>query len=259
MKVVKVKKVVIHINIIIALVFSASLYAQTPSQLFEVGNAHYAEGRYQEAIDAYRNVLDSDMESAALYYNLANAHYKLNNVAPSIYYYEKAKLLNPTDTEIKNNAQFAQKMKIDAITPLPENIFKKWHNTILNLLTTDGWAYTTLVFVFLFIVLFLGYYFTTRPTTKRALFVTFSFSLLFAGLSLMFAYSAFAKAEKNNPAIVFAAESQVKSEPNLASSDAFVLHEGTKVIVLDSVKNWQKILLADGKKGWIQAADLKEL
>ncbi|TVZ52803.1 tetratricopeptide repeat protein [Dokdonia sp. Hel_I_53] len=259
MKAFKEKSSIQQIITILILVSTASLYAQAPSQIFEMGNAHYAEGRYQEAIDTYRKILDSDLESAGLYYNLANAHYKLNNVAPSIYYYEKAKLLDPTDNEINNNAQFAQKMKIDGITPLPESIFKKWHSSILNFLTIDGWAYTTVFFVFLFVVLFVSYYFVSQSATKRILFLSFTVSLIIAGISLMFAYNAFAKAEKDNPAIVFAIESQVKSEPNLRSTDAFTLHEGTKVMILDTVKNWNQIRIADGKTGWIQAADVKKL
>ena len=245
------------IAILILMVFQVA--AQTPAQLFEQGNKHYADGRYQEAVDAYKKALDSDQESAAIYYNLANAHYKLTNIAPSIYYYEKAKQLAPGDKEIRNNASFAQKMKIDAITPLPENTFKRWFNNILNLMTTDGWGYTTVVLVFLFVAFFLAYYFSFGTSKKRTFFVGSFLSLLLGIFALVFAYNAFAKAEKDNPAIVFAVEVEVKSEPNLASTEAFTLHEGTKVMVLESVENWKKILLVDGKTGWIPATDIREL
>lgn len=233
--------------------------AQTPQQLFEEGNKQYAAGAYQDAVDAYKKVIDSDQVSAAVYYNIANAHYKLNNVAPSVYYYEKAKQLAPADKDIRNNASFAQKMKIDAIIPLPENTLKKWFNTILNLMTTDGWAYATVIMAFLFVAFFLAYYFSFSSGKKRAFFVGSFLSLLIAGLSLVFAYNAFAKAEKDKPAIVFAAKSEVKSEPKLASTQAFILHEGTKVMILESVENWKKIILADGKTGWIPATDIREL
>lgn len=252
----------IVINYLVVTVFMlAAIFttAQTPEQLFEQGNSHYADGQFQEAIDAYKKVLDTNQESAAVYYNLANAHFKLNNVAPSIYYYEKAKRLAPADQEIKNNASFADKMTIDAITPLPENTFKKWYNSVLNLLTTDGWAYATVLFVLLCTLLFLGYYFTVNSSKKRALFVLSIVSLLLAVFSILFAFSAFAKISKDKPAIVFAKESQVKGEPTLASQEAFLLHEGTKVMVLEAVDNWKKILLADGRTGWIPTTDIREL
>ncbi len=246
------------VGLIVLLAFF-NLEAQTPEQSFEAGNTQYAEGRFQEAIDAYKKVLDSGQESAALYFNLANANYKLNNIAPSVYYYEKALRLDPTDTDVKNNIQFAEKMKIDAITPLPENTVKKWFNSVLNLLTVDGWAYATILFVFLFVILFVAYYFTFGSGKKRALFTTSFLSLMFAILSLVFAYNAFAKAEKDKPAIVFSKEVDVKAEPNLSSPKSFTLHEGTKVMILDTENNWKRVQLADGKSGWIPISDIKEL
>jgi len=233
--------------------------AQTAEQHFAQGNSHYANGQFQEAIDAYKKVLDNNQESAAVYYNLANAHFKLNNVAPSIYYYEKATQLAPADQEIKNNASFAEKMTIDAITPLPKNVFKKWHNNVLTLLTTDGWAYATVIFVVLCTLLFLGYYFTPSTGKKRALFVTSLLSFILAGCSLFLAYSAYAKIAKDRSAIVFAKESKVKSESNNSSEEVFLLHEGTKVMILETADNWKKILLADGRTGWISTTDIREL
>ena len=59
-------------------------------------------------------------------------------------------------------------------------------------------------------------------------------------------------------AIVFAQESDVKSEPNLRSESAFQLHEGTKIQVIDRYKDtWVKIQLDNGKTGWIPIEDIK--
>ena len=88
----------------------------------------YNEGKYAEAISLYESILATKKHSAALYFNLANAHYKLNHIAPSIYYYEKALQLNPNDSDIKNNLAFAQNMTIDAINDVPEVGFSKLIN-----------------------------------------------------------------------------------------------------------------------------------
>jgi tetratricopeptide (TPR) repeat protein len=253
------KKFLTHILLAVFLGIVSFGHAQTLEATFEKANKHYADGQYQEAIDGYMKVTDGGQESAALYYNLANAHYKLNNVAPANYYFEKALRLAPGDSEIRNNATFAENMRIDAIEPLPENMFTKWFNSILNLFTADGWAYTTVIFVFAFVLLFLGYYFTFGAGRKRLFFITAFSSLILGVCSLVFAYSAFAKAEKDRPAIVFSTKSEVKSEPNLGSTNAFTLHEGTKVLVLEDIKNWKRIQLVDGKSGWILSEDLREL
>ena len=65
--------------------------------------------------------------------------------------------------------------------------------------------------------------------------------------------------ENEKPAIVFAETAPVKSEPKTASPDAFILHEGTKVYILESIANWKKIELTDETTGWIESSAIKEL
>ncbi len=123
----------------------------------------------------------------------------------------------------------------------------------------DGWAKTAVILIVLFVILFIVYYFTYSTSKKRIAFVTSNISLLLAIVSLAFAFHKFKLVEKDQPAIVFAQETKIKSEPNLRSSEAFVLHEGTKVQVLDTVSNWKKIKLSDGKTGWVMNDDIKML
>jgi SH3-like domain-containing protein len=51
----------------------------------------------------------------------------------------------------------------------------------------------------------------------------------------------------------------VKAEPKAESSDAFTLHEGTKVEVMENLDNWRRIALPDGTDGWIMESSIKEL
>lgn len=55
-----------------------------------------------------------------------------------------------------------------------------------------------------------------------------------------------------NSAIVFAATVTVKSAPQDNSNDLFVLHEGTKVEVTETLGEWKKIRIADGNVGWLR-------
>ena len=145
------KKFLIHIILGLLIGHSFLANAQTAEASFDKANTHYADGQYQEAVDAYMKVVEAGLESVALYYNLGNAHYKLNNVASANYYYEKAKRLAPNDSDIRNNVAFAENMRIDAIDPLPENTFKNWFNSVLSIFTVDGWAYTTVIFIIAFV------------------------------------------------------------------------------------------------------------
>ena len=127
--------------------------------LFAEANTLYNDGKYNEAIEKYEAILESNQHSEALYFNLANAHYKLDNIAPSIYYYEKALLLNPNDEEIRNNLRFAQNMTIDAIDTVPEVGFSRIYKNIVNSFSAAKWAITAVISVFAFVIVFMWYYF----------------------------------------------------------------------------------------------------
>ncbi|MBQ0768778.1 MAG: tetratricopeptide repeat protein [Bizionia sp.] len=248
-----------HVFFIITLFVSSFALAQS-SALFEQGNALYNDGKYAEALDKYTAVLEeSNKHSAALYFNIANAHYKLNHIAPSIFYYEKAKLLAPNDKEIENNLAFAKNMTIDAIAVIPEVGLAKYVKSLTQKLSYNNWAKMSIGFVVLFVALFLLYYFSQSTTGKRLFFTgsIISALLVFAALSLTIHNYNLSK--KDNPAIVFAASSSIKTEPNPRSEEAFTLHEGTKVQILDTLSDWNKIKLTDGKTGWIKKEDVKEL
>ncbi|PNQ75452.1 ion channel protein [Hanstruepera neustonica] len=240
------------------LIIGVSGFAQNMA-LFEEGNELYNDGKYQEAIEKYEAILDSDVHSAELYFNLGNAHYKLNHIAPSIYYYEKALLLSPTDKEIQNNLNFAENMTLDDIDVVPEVGISKVINKVSNGLSFDMWAYISVILVINFVLLFINYLMSKNSQSKRMSF-TFSLVCLFlAFAALTSAFNKYNLDKSNNPAIVFAQESRVKNEPNLRSEEAFRLHEGTKVQVLDTVDSWKKIKLSDGKTGWIPSQDIKLL
>lgn len=227
--------------------------------LFEQANDLYNKGDFEDAISNYESILESGEHSAALYYNLANAHYKLNHIAPSIYYFEKALQLAPKDKEIQNNIAFARNMTIDAIDKTPEIGFSKISKNVTTWLTFDLWAQLSVLLMVLFVVFYLVYYFNYGSTKKRLAFIAAMGFLILACCSVALAFNNRHLLENDRPAIVFAKESLVKSEPNLRSSESFKLHEGTKVQIMDTVNNWKKIKLADGKTGWIPNKDIKAL
>ncbi len=227
--------------------------------IFDGATEAYNAGEYQTAVDSYLKILDSGQHSPELYYNLGNAYYKLNQIAPSIYYYEKALLLKPNDSEIRNNLSYARNMTLDAIETMPETGFAKIYNSLLGFLSFDQWGYVAVVFVVLFVLLYIAFYYFRYSSRKRSAFVLSIVSLFIAIVSLVFAYLEYNAFKADRPAIVFAQEASVKSEPNKTSQEAFALHEGTKVIVLDELNEWKKIRIADGTMGWIPSEDIKLL
>jgi tetratricopeptide (TPR) repeat protein len=226
---------------------------------FEKGNAAYRKGNYPEAITSYESVLKTRKHSAELYYNLGNAYYKMNKVAPAIYNYEKALLLDPGDREIKNNLNFARKMAIDDIKETPRVGFNKMIQDVTSAFDYDSWAWISVGFAIIFLLLFVGYYFSNTTLSKRLFFFGMFVSVIMIAIGIVSAVFEKSYYREEKPAIVFAEVLPVKSEPKSDSPDAFVLHEGTKVYVLESLDEWRKIQLPDETEGWIEANGIKEV
>ncbi len=234
-------------------------FAQNANQLFVEGNKLYKEEKYNQAIEKYLQATKTKQISPELYYNLGNAYYKTNKVAPSIYYFEKALKLKPNDKAIKINLDQAKQMTLDNIEPLPKTIWQKLAANTIQKLHYNTWAYLAVAFIFIFALLFLRYHFSNKTATKRILFITSILSAVFTLLSVWFAFQTY-KIEKNNKyAIVYVPETEVKNAPMLSAEKVFDLHEGTKVKVLKSKDNWKKIKIADGQTGWVVSDELKEL
>ena len=101
--------------VIICIFLIAALAGAQDVVLFDQGKENYKGEDYNQAIQDWKTILEHGNHSASLYFNIANAHYKLNEVGPSIYYYEKALQLAPKDRGIKTNLAFAENAKIDAM------------------------------------------------------------------------------------------------------------------------------------------------
>ena len=246
----------------ILLVFISSLtlaFGQENTALFDSANKAYNEGNYQEAITQYKSIIDSGEYSVSVYYNLANSYYKTNSIGPSVYYFEKALQLSPNDEDILNNLAFARNMTIDAIEPLPKTQLSKFIGNITGKFSYNQWAWIAVILGFVCVISFLLYQFAYKSLKKRIYFLISFIALVFILATVAIAYQQYEKAQQDRPAIVFATETTVKAEPNLRSDAVFTLHEGTKVQVLETVADWKKIRLIDGKTGWIIAEDVNEL
>ena len=247
-----------NLIVLLLMLFSFTASAQNDA-LFNRATTFYNEGEYEKASENYFKIIENGEHSAAVYYNIGNCYYKLNQIAPSIYYYEKALLLKPNDREIKNNLAYAQNMTLDAFEALPETSLSKLYKNITGLLSFDQWSYASVFFVFLFILAYILFYYLRYSSHKRIAFIASITSLFIAVFCLVLALVQFRDFEAEKPAIVFSEELIVKSEPNNRSSQAFLLHEGTKVYILDELDDWKKIELKDGKTGWVPSNEIKLL
>ncbi|MDR9399782.1 MAG: tetratricopeptide repeat protein [Psychroflexus sp.] len=242
-----------------ALLLALSGISQQSNVLFENANNAYADGDYKKSIKLYEQILDKGHVSVELYFNLGNAHYKLNNVAESIYYYEKAKQFDPSDKAIKNNLAYAEQMRIDQVEAIEKPKVSQINRQITLALSIENWAWLSILSAFLAFIGLVFYFIKTKTLQKRIFFGVFILLSLLAISSFLLASSQKKMIEDQQYAIIFSDEIKVFQEPNPKSERIFMLHEGTKVELESNFRGFSKIKLADGSTGWIKTEHYKKI
>ncbi len=224
--------------------------------LKEAENAYVKED-YNKAIELYESILNKNGESAAVYYNLGNAYYKANKIAPAILNYERALLLEPGDGDIRFNLQMAKQKAVDQIEPVDTFFLSKWFDRLQNIASADSWAMLALVCFILFIGCLISFFFSRKLIWKKGGFYVGILLLIIVILANIFAANQKKELENRNTAIVFAPTVTVKSSPNESGTDLFILHEGTKVFIKSTLGEWSEIMLEDGNVGWMPSSKIE--
>ena len=235
--------------------FSAQLSAQTKS---DVDNL-YQKGNYVQAVKGYEKLLKQG-ESAALYYNLGNCYYRLDNIPHAVLSYERAQRLAPSDEDIRFNLQLAQSKTIDNLTPESEMIFVTWYKALVNLFSIDSWAYLSLVCLFISIVALVVYLFVDIEILRKLSKIVLPLFFFFFLINTFFAIQQVYLLDSETHGIIMSPSAVVRKMPDQKSADSFILHEGSKVRIIDnSMSQWTEIKLSDGRQGWIKADNVEAI
>ena len=219
----------------------------------------YAKEDYTQAIELYESVLKSYGESAMVYYNLGNAYYKADKVAPAILNYERALLLNPGDSDTRFNLQVARQKTVDKIEPIGEFFLTRWVGPVEDVYSAEGWAKWGGASFVLFIGCLVLFFFSKWIRLKKLGFFAGICFLLISLVANLFADSQQDKLLHRADAIVFASTVTVKSSPDASGTDLFILHEGTKVTIKSTLGEWSEIQLEDGNVGWMPSKEIQQI
>ena len=246
------KILLILIPLLIFASADARAFVQTEAEAsMQNGNTLYQNGNYEGAVEAYEKVLDLGYESAALYYNLGNSYFRLNKLGRSILNYEKALKLEPGDEDVSYNLRIAQTRTVDKIQSVPKIFISEWWDFLVTGFSVAGWG-LILIIVYVLLILFVGIYFLTRSgRMQRFAFYFGSVNLAIVFFVLIVFISSYNREATSNYGILIEDTISAKQSPNIQSSDAFVIHEGVKFEIEETLNNWAKIRLADGKVGWL--------
>ncbi|MCD4731355.1 MAG: tetratricopeptide repeat protein [Bacteroidales bacterium] len=251
-------KTIINILIFLSLFFQSAFSANIDT-IFSKANQEYSNELYTNAIEDYNLIIQNGYESAELYFNLGNAYFKTNDIPSAILYYEKAKKLNPNDEDISFNLNVANTRIVDKIEPVPELFLKQWWRSIYNIFNANTWAIASVAGFILFFVLLAFYLLSKYIVIRKSAFYSGLIVLLITLFTFTVSLQKYNLLKHQKEAIVFIPTITVKSSPNQNSVDLFVIHEGSKVRILEKVGNWYEIKIASGSVGWLPAEALKDI
>ncbi|MDE5944572.1 MAG: tetratricopeptide repeat protein [Rikenella sp.] len=224
---------------------------ESVDSLWSRANAAYNRGEFRQAAAGYEAVLARGAHSAKLYYNLGNSWFKQGRMGRAILNYNRALLLDPTDEDTQYNLAMANVRIVDRIDTVPEFFLKTWLRELGLQLGTNTWAVLGLVFLGLTFGSVLLWLLGRRLGLRKAGFYGGICAAVLCFVSTFYAGFQRRRLLYGREAVVMNLMAPVKSAPGAGSKDIFVLHEGTKVRMVDELEGWTEIVLSDGNKGWI--------
>ena len=236
-------------------ILSAGLTAS--AQDWNAANDLYAQGDYTTALDSYKAIEQSGMVSADLYYNIGNCYYKLKDISHSVLYYERALKLNPRHSDARNNLEIAQASVQDRIDSVPRFVLAEWFDNFKYSMSSNGWAWLTLALFALTILLLTGFRLLGTVSARKTSFVLACVVFIVTLFTFTISLSQRADALSAGGAVVMSPVSSVKSSPGTSGTPLFIIHEGTVLEVKDEVGEWYRVMIADGREGWLPASDIE--
>jgi tetratricopeptide (TPR) repeat protein len=226
--------------------------AENLEELFLRANHSYRAEKYEEAIRIYNNILSQGFENANLYYNLGNCYFRLEQIGQSILYYEKARKINPNESDLIYNLELANLRVVDRIEIPPRFFMFNWWDKLKWYFSLDDLVMFIILLFFLVVLILIGRLFI-RWEKLRTILMSLVFITSF--IFLFWIYILFIRIDeyKNKvEAVILAPSVTVVSAPDENSTDMFILHEGVKILLNEQREEWVNISLADGKTGWIK-------
>lgn len=226
--------------------------------LWNGGVQQYASGNWAAAAADWEEILQSGYECGELYYNLGNAYFKDGDIPAAILNYERALKLDPSYSDARFNLEFANSMVQDKIDRVPDFFLTVWLSSVASLMSSDAWTVAALVLMALMLAMTVLCLAGTSIRARKAGFASAIVALVLSLSCFGFGVRQRSAYFKTDEAIVMNPVCTVKSAPSSDSAkDLFVLHEGTKVKVMDSVGEWRNIELSDGRQGWMRSSDIE--
>jgi tetratricopeptide (TPR) repeat protein len=242
-----------YISLIIFVTSISIVTAQDLENSFKLANTAYADGEYLQAIEIYSGIINKGIESGEVYFNLANAYYKVNDLGRAILYYEKARKFLEGDPALEQNLKLAQLRIVDKIEPVPELFIVEWWSYLIHIFSLETWLWLNLIVFSILIIIIISQFLYSRRFLNNLIWTAALLFLLVFVITLSVIY----EFETTKFGVILEEKVSVVSEPDSDGTEVFILHEGTKVKINRNLDKWMEISIPDGKIGWLQQTSIE--
>lgn len=234
-----------------ALFCATTLFASDVAANFSTANQLYSEGKFPQAAKAYATILNSGAVSPNLLFNAGNAEFKSGNLGRAIASYRRAALLAPRDVDVRANLNFARNQVQGG--SLAEN---HWES-VLGTLTLNEWTALAVIAFWLAFGLFVAM--QLRPDWKNTLRGFARVSAVATVLLCACLGAASSIHFSKQVAVVLSPDAVTRSGPFSDAQNAFAVHDGAELSVLDQRNGWVQVADNSGRSGWIQDGQVEVL
>jgi tetratricopeptide (TPR) repeat protein len=244
------------IGMLIFIFFSVFACASENNVILDSANAAYSNGNFEKAIKLYSSIVDQNLESPELYFNLGNAYYKTNNIGAAVLNYERAKKLAPNDEDILTNLKFANQKTEDKIESAPQLFLTEWKNGLIDLMSEKGWSCLCIFTFCISLILIAMFVLSGNSGNKKAGFFGGATTGIITVIIFFMAQCKYEHTINSDEAIITSPSVTVNGSPNEKGTKLFILHEGTKVIITQEEADWTEVKIANGNVGWLKTKTL---
>lgn len=247
------------LSLFFALAVQAAPQAQQADAAYKKNNYTLALQLYEQALLSAEKEKASDEAQAALYYNVGNCYYRLQNYARAVLSYQRALRLNPANDDAAFNLELTQTKLSDHFDAPAEMFFVTWVKKLTHSQSSKAWGLWGLGFFLLALATFAAYYLMQRIGLRK---LSFTFACLFAvGFVLcnIFAYVQHRRYAGLEQAVVMQTTDTFDS-PAEAAKKIRTLHEGTLLTLVDTYKGgWLQVELPDGNQAWLKENSIERV
>lgn len=254
---------------ILTLVLAIASLPLFASSLTDRADSAYAAEDYALATQFYNQAIKDDGTSSDLYYNLGNTYYRQGKNAQAILAYERALRLDPSNADARANLDFVNERIVDKKGD-NGSFLSNTYDSVTSRMSSNGWAWTALALFVLTLGCTALYMFSSGVMMRKTGFFGGIALLILTVGAVILSFHAHTIATRTDYAIITAPATVLSTVPRTPSNrgeEAMLLHEGTKVRILNSAtaksdsltETWYDVQVDNTHRAWINGRDIEKI